>query len=452
MTGFGKLADLIIGVSKEALPQEAFEKIKDCLLDFFACSIVGSKDKIGSSIVDFTRSAGGLRESTVICGNLMTSCQMAALANGTMAHALDFDDLSSSIPGHPSAPVLPVALALGEKLSLSGKKILQAAIIGFEVECKVGRLTHPQLSKKGWHPTAILGTLGATACSGLLSGLEDAEMSQALGISSSLAGGLKANFGSMTKPLHTGMAAHNGIMAAELARRGWTAGSQPMEGRFGFLNNFAENCSLDTGFKEFAHPLEVISPGIRFKRYPSCGGTHPAIDALASLIRENNLNPRDIKRITCYVTPHIHAVAMKDKPTTRLEGKFSIPFCLATYLLHGKLELKHFQDETINSKEIKEMMGRIEIVEKPEFSEDGYSGQKTLVEIERESGEMLTEKIGTQKRPPGETFTEDELIGKYKNCLAGIIPEERANKILGGILDFENLTDIKEFMGLVRIP
>jgi len=450
MTASERLADLIVRASRRDLPREAIEKAKQCLLDFLTCAIVGSRDRIGEVITHCVRSSSGNRESTVIGAGVRTTVGEAALANGTMAHALDYDDVSFSMPGHPSAPVFPAALALGEKLSLPGRRILQAAVVGIETECKLGRATHPHLSRKGWHPSGVLGTFGAAACSAVLLGLDREKTAQALGISCSLACGIKANFGSMTKPLHTGVAARSGVMASVLAEAGWSAGAAAVEGQFGFLAIFAEGANLERAFAEFGDPFEVVSPGIRFKKYPSCAGTHAAVEALARLIREHDFGAGDIRGVVCRVTPFVRAVAVKDTPTTGLEGKFSIPFCLAVYLLKGALQLGHFSDELARSGAVREMAGKTEVVEDPELSPDGFSGCATVVEVMLADGRNFVRREDAEETNGGSSLTQEELAQKYRDCVVGLVPRKKAEKILEGIHHFDELPDVRGFMDELR--
>src|SRR6185437_6190249 len=199
----------------------------------------------------------------------------AALVNGTAAHALDFDDVSNSLGGHPSAPILPALFALGEVLDCTGKDFIAAYVAGFETETRIARGVHFHHYEKGWHPTATLGVFGAAAASCHLLGLDRAKTAQALAIAASLASGIKANFGTMTKPLHVGHTARSGLFAALLAEGGFTADNAALEHQQGFLMvyNGAGNFAADAILKDWGRPYDVVNPGPAFKQYPCCGST-----------------------------------------------------------------------------------------------------------------------------------------------------------------------------------
>jgi 2-methylcitrate dehydratase PrpD len=445
MTASQRLADLIVRSSQDDLPPVAFERAKDCLLDFAACSIAGAGDPVGRSIIRHVTTALGAGRSTVIGGAARVRADDAALANGTLAHALDYDDVSWSMPGHPSAPVFPAALALAEREGRSGQDVIRAAAIGIETECKLGRATDPYLSQNGWHPSAVLGTMGATACAAVLLRLDTAETAQALGIACSLAGGVKANFGSMTKPLHMGVAARNGVTAAELARDNWSAGAGAIDGEFGFLSAFAWRCSLDGVLDSFGEPLDIIDPGICFKRHPSCAGTHPAIEALAGLIRQHDLGAQDVCSVTCRTTPFVRSIAGKDTPATGLEAKFSLPFCLAVYLLERSLQLSHFSDETVHSDAVREMMAEVKVIEDPTLSPDGFSGCASVVHVTLRDGRRLAGRSDVRPAAGG-NLTAEELAAKFRDCVGALTTEQQRENILDHVRRFDELSSVDSFM------
>jgi 2-methylcitrate dehydratase PrpD len=448
MTGCEKLAGLILDAAERGAPDDAVEKATFCLLDFVTCTILGAADEVGRAITSYVSASDQAAECTVVGADAKAAAGAAALANGTMAHALDFDDVSVSMAGHPSAPVFPAALALGEKHGLAGGRVLLASILGIETECKLGGIMNPALSRGGFHPSSVLGTLGAAACAGVLRGLDRASMAHALGIAASLACGIKANFGTMTKPLHVGVAARNGIMAAALARRRWTAAPDAIEGRSGLLASFAAGGDLDALDAAFGNPFEVVSPGIRAKRYPSCAGTHCAIDALAELAAAHELQAADVRRIRCRVTPFARTVAAADVPATGREARFSVPFCLAVRLSRGSVGPEHFRDALVAAGPIADLMGRIEVVADPALSPDGFSGFAAAVELTLGDGRKLTRTRDVDPPPgPGESSA-GGIVEKFRRHAEPLLGECRAQRILDGVKGFAALQEIRTFMGL----
>jgi 2-methylcitrate dehydratase PrpD len=216
-----KLADVIVDTTYEKIPAEAVRKGKECILDTLGCMLAGCKSTEGSIMLKYAEGIEGRQEASIVGFGLKTNSHVAALVNGTLGHALDFDDAQDSLMGHPSTVIFPTVLALGETMKSSGKAILEAFLIGFEVACKIGKGTNPHLYNNGWHSTNAIGVLGATAAAAKLSGFDSARTAVALGIAASLAGGLRANFGTMTKPFHAGQAAENAIVANHLAALGF---------------------------------------------------------------------------------------------------------------------------------------------------------------------------------------------------------------------------------------
>src|SRR4051795_13516341 len=258
------------------LPPEAVHWAKNAILDTIGVTLAGAAEPC-TRIVARVLNTGAERGECLIFGTDRRAALLdAALINGTAAHALDFDDVSNSMGGHPSAPIVPALFAAGETLDSTGRDIIAAYVAGFETETRIGRGVNLHHYEKGWHPTATLGVFGAAAACSHLIGLDRAKTAQALAIASSLASGIKANFGTMTKPLHVGHAARGGLFAAMLAREGFTANDAALEHRQGFLSVFngAGNFNTDEILADWGRPYDLVSPGIGIKQHPCCGSTH----------------------------------------------------------------------------------------------------------------------------------------------------------------------------------
>ena len=257
-----QLAQLIAETTYEQLPASAVTQAKRALLDIIGVTLAGHGEAAGQIITAFVKDAGGHQEAAILGTSLYTSPALAALANGTLGHALDFDDVTFHLRGHPSAPVVPAVLALGQALVASGKDVITAFVIGVEVEAKIGKAMTSAHLRRGWHPTATIGTLGAVAAAAKLFRLTGPQVQMALGIAASKAAGLRQNFGTMTKPLHAGEAARNGVEAAQLAQRGFTADPHILDSRFSFFNVFVGEGEFvpETVIQEFGAPYEIITP------------------------------------------------------------------------------------------------------------------------------------------------------------------------------------------------
>ena len=269
----------------------------------------------------------------------------AALANGTAAHALDFDDMCFVSLAHPSAPLVPAVLAAAESERLPGRAVLDAYVVGFEIEARLGRVMNPRHYQRGWHCTSTLGTIGAAAAVSRLLGLDAAAAGHALAIAASEASGLKENFGTMVKPLHAGLAARNGVLAALLARGGMTASDAGDRRSAGFPARDGQRSERRSTRRSriSATRWEMLDTGVTVKLYPSCAGTHPSLDAILDLRRREGFGADDVERIDVDVDSIVPTILIYDRPASGLEGKFSLPFCAAAAVVYGRVGIDTFE-------------------------------------------------------------------------------------------------------------
>src|SRR5438876_2843274 len=312
------------------------------VLDTVGVALAGASERAAEIVrrVVSTESGGP-------CRLLGTTCcagpSNAALANGTAAHALDFDDMCFVSLAHPSAPLVAAALATAELAGGSGSVLLDAYLVGFELEARLGRVMNPRHYQRGWHCTSTLGTIGAAAAASRLLGFDAAASGHALSIAASEASGLKENFGTMVKPLHAGLAARNGVLAALLAQAGLTASVSAIEGRQGFLAAMdSESSALRPFIADLGGRWDILDTGITVKLYPSCAATHPALDALLDLKCRDGFDAADVDRIDIGVDAITPTVLLHEHPSTGLEGKFSMPFCAAAAVVDGHVGLATF--------------------------------------------------------------------------------------------------------------
>ncbi|MBI5969408.1 MAG: MmgE/PrpD family protein, partial [Deltaproteobacteria bacterium] len=427
------LAEFIMETKLVDIPAEARQFGKWAILDCLGVAMAGSKDPLSRSLMGLLEDMGGQPKASVWGKKLKTSSPLAALANGTFGHALDFDDINRTMRGHPSVPVLPAAMAVGEELQASGKEVLQAYLIGVEVETKLGAGLNPHLFEGGWHPTAILGVIGAAAAGAKLLKFSSDKICLALGIAASMASGLRQNFGTMTKPLHAGHAASSGVVATKLAQRGFTADRGIVEGKLGYAHAFAgpEKYDLDKIVAKLGNPFDILSPGVGLKRYPSCARTHPAIDAMLEMVLENDIHPEDVEAIACsgsYTTPQL---LIHSRPRTALEGKFSMEFCLALALLERKVELSQFKDKKVQDPKIQEMIKKVTFSIRPDLNTIENSGNpSTTVRILVKDGRELVKTVDEAKGTPENPLTPEEVRNKYRQCVQGIQPKKEAERTI----------------------
>ena len=373
----------------------------------------------------------------------------AALANGVAAHALDFDDMCFVSLAHPSCALVPAILAAGEIARAPGGALLDAYVIGFEVECRLGIAMNPRhYHERGWHGTSTIGTLGAAVASARVLGLRAAQTRHALGIAASAAGGLKENMGSMVKPLHAGMAARNGLMAARLAARGLTASADALDGPQGFLAAMdSQHLTLDPAAADLGVRWEILETGITVKLYPSCAATHPPLDALLDLKRETGFLHEHVESIDIEVDSMTPRLLLYDLPTTGLEAKFSMPFCAAAALVLGHPGVDTFEKPAIDDRAVQALMPRVRMRVNPAFDAAAPLSQAVVI-VSLRDGRVLTRAADGARGYPGR-LSSDELAAKFVSCARRTLTPERVAGAWAGLQRIEQLADVRELTALL---
>ena len=443
-----QIARFIVGTDYDNIAAEAVRLAKDAILDGLGVTLAGSTEPASVIITRYVMELGGATQAGVIGSGFKAPASLAALANGTMAHALDYDDVLVLMSGHPTVPVLPVVLALGEMGHSPGKDVLAAYIVGVEVEGRVGSGIGRRHYAVGWHSTATLGALGAAAAASKLLGLGVAETRMALGIAASEAGGLRQNFGTMTKPFHAGNAAKNGIIAAMLAEKGFTADESILETPFGFcavLGGEGEY-NLARMTENLGHPFAVVEPGLDMKPYPCCRITHRCIDAILHIIEEYHPAVEEVAEVECQTSPFSPQVLIHHRPKTALEGKFSMEYCMARALLDGEIKLAQFSEEKVLDPKVQELLQRVKYVH-PEAVE----GQRLpeVVTVKLRDGRKYSHEVLIAKGAPGNPMTIAELQVKYRDCANLVLPHADTERSLELVTHLEEVKDIAELATLV---
>jgi 2-methylcitrate dehydratase PrpD len=452
MTIAAELARRIDTIRYDELPADAVAWAKVGLLDTVGVTLAGAGQdcaRIVSGVA--THSAG----PALLFGTARSVAPLdAALINGTAAHALDFDDCSNSMGGHPSSPVLPALFALAGTRKISGRDFIAAYVAGFETETRIARGVNFHHYEKGWHPTATLGTFGAAAASAHLLGLDAERTAVALSLAASLASGIKANFGTMTKPLHVGHASRNGLMAALLAADGFTAGESAFEHAQGFflVFNGAGNFSAEAVLADWAAPLDILKPGIAIKQYPCCGSTHPAIDAMLALVEEHALTPAMVERIDSWTHPRRLAHTNRPSPKSALDAKFSVQYCLARALMHGRIRLEHFEGDAYGDRDVRALLPRIHAAPHPDMemaSTDHFGGE---VRIATRDGRNLSAKVDRPLgRGPEKPLPRERLEAKFLDCAGRALQPAAATHALQLIGRFDDLDDVADLTRVLAL-
>jgi 2-methylcitrate dehydratase PrpD len=448
-----QLAAFVVDTASADIPSQAYARAKEAILDGLGCALVGSPTAIGKMITHYVRNRGEAPHAGVIGSGFKTSAPLAALANGTMAHALDFDDVNWGMSGHPTVPLLPAVLALGQQIHVSGQEVLLAYALGFEVETKIGLGMNPRHYDLGWHATSTFGTLGAAAaCAKLLRlGVEKTRM--ALGIAASTAAGLRQNFGTMTKPLHPGQAAMNGVTAAQLAELGWTADADILEAPYGFCQLYAGagQFNLDSIAKQLGSPFELLATGVGIKQYPCCAFTHRALDGMLTLVQQHKLSADEVVAVECRVGRPTTEVLIHTRPQTGLEGKFSMQYCMAAALLDKRIGLLSFSDEKVRRPAVQQLCERVTMTPHPEAQRSGASGEElpVTVTVTLKNGRTLSAQVQHPKGHPANPLSAVALQEKFEDCAYGVLERPDIGQVIALVQGLEQVGDVGTLMDVL---
>jgi 2-methylcitrate dehydratase PrpD len=446
-----ELARRINALSFNELPQEAVQAAKVGILDTVGVTLAGSREDTTRIVENVTLYA--MDGPSLIFGRGRHAGPLdAALVNGTASHALDFDDMNNTLGGHPSAPILPALFALADDIGASGRDFIAAYVAGFETECKIGLGVNFHHYTHGWHPTATLGVFGAAAACARLLKLPEDRTATALAIAASLACGIKANFGTMTKPLHIGHCARSGLFAALLARDGFTANAGAFEHKQGFLNVFNGEGHYDAGriLPAWAKPLDIVRPGIAVKQYPCCGSTHSALDALLGLIREHKPAPGDVERVDVWTHSRRLEHTNRPEPKSDLDAKFSVQYCMARALIDRRIAIEHFEGKRYDEPAIRSLLPRVHAATytTAQFPEDNHFGAE--VKLTLQGGRVLAAKVDEPFGRTSENPLPAALLKeKFENCATRALPKERVGQLYSAIHGFENLKDVREVTAII---
>lgn len=430
-----------LGPSQIIAAQQA---ISDCL----ACTIAGSVTPTSVIVRRVAEASSAKGACTVIGGVHGLSPQSAALANGTAAHALDYDDILWTQYGHPSSTVWSAALAVGESIGASGQDVILAYAIGVQINGKLGRLVNPMHYAHGWHATASIGVIGAAAAAASLMRLTPQQTAMALGIAASQACGVRRNFGTMTKPFHAGNAARGGVLAAELALEGFTSDLTVFEGEFGWAKtlNARSVPTAEALTSQLASSWELDEPGVVFKRYPACGATHCALDAMLAIRVENDLLASDIEKIICDASPFAKTVLLYPRPKTGLEGKFSMEFSLAIAAAYGQAGLAQYDDKSVSDPVVLALLERIVFQSRADL-EPGVSADAVPAEVTVHArGKIFSRKVLVPSGDPRNPMTRNQRQEKFLGCLTGILTLGNAQRMFDSFEHLEDFSSLAELM------
>lgn len=445
-----KLTNFIADINYSMLPQESINIAKKCLLDGLGVTLAGACHPAARKLQNFCKNLNCSSRTSILGSDIKTSPPLAALVNGTMCHVLDFDDTNWIIRGHPTTVLLPTILAVAEDLGVGGKDILLAYILGFEVACKIARAINPGHYDRGYHSTSTIGIFGAVTAAGKLLKLTPKELAYAFGIAGSKSSGLRANFGTETKSLHAGMAAHDAITAVLLAKNGYESNSSILDSEWGFGHVMCPKANFASSFEKLGEPFDIVFSSVTVKRYPSCARTHTALDALFELLEKTGIRLSDIAGIKCGTDEECFNILIHPLPNNGLEAKFSMPYCIAKGCIDGELTLAAFEDKNIKDPSVRDLMQHIDHYADPSIIEKGYDLRASAkIIIKLKDGRTFENTVCSAKGGPENPLSFEELADKFSICAKSIIDLENIDKIIHLISRFEHITNLNTIIKLL---
>ena len=434
-------------------PAAARRAARSAILDTVGVALAGSAEPAARMVRALAAEEGGAPRCGILGTYARTGAGWAALANGTAAHALDFDDMCFVSMAHPSAPLVAAGLAAAELADAGGAALLDAYCVGFEIEAVLGRVMNPAHYEQGWHATSTLGTIGAAAAAARLLGQDEATTVRALAVAAAAASGLKESFGTMVKPLQAGLAGRNGVLAAMLARTGFTAPDRAVDGAQGLLVAMQGRArALGDAADGLGRDWEIVDGGVTVKLYPSCAATHPAIDTLIDLRAEHRLTPADVEAVEIGVDAVTPTVLIHDRPRTGLEGKFSMHFCAASAVAHGRVDLRTFESAGVSDPVTRDLLPRVTMRVDPALGVDQPPLTEAAVTVRLADGRRFARRVRGARGYPDRPPSAAELDAKFLACAARAVSPPAAAAALAWLRDIERQPAVSALAELVREP
>lgn len=433
------LAQFIVDTKFENLPADVVEAAKIAILDGFANMLAGSTQELATIIGEYVQESGGTPQSSVIGWGYKTNSVSAAFANGVFGHCLDYE-IQGFPPTHGTSSCLPSALALGELNEVSGKKIIEAYVLGWDIQGRL-RAASAAASNPAFHPPGMVGPLGGAAAGAKVLGLDTHQTQMALGIAASRAGGLTANTGTMVKSTHPGNAARMGAEAAILAGKGYTANDSVLDAPNGYAEAlFQGNVDWDLATGRLGNPYRLADPGYDIKRFPAQVYMQNPIEAVLNLKQEHNLEAGMVDQLTIHRQGRGHSGPI---PKSGLDGKFSVEYCAAVALLDGQVVIDSFTDRRRFAPDMEEALGKIKV--DPVEQEPGV----VKVSAQLKDGRTVTGECRGFKGSARNPMSREERMFKVWDCVGRALPQQDAEKMIAMLEDLENVPNIATLMHIV---
>src|ERR1700692_1868310 len=440
------VGQFVLQTKYESIPAEVIELGKKSILDGFGLALAGSRAKSGPISRKYIEQCGANEKATVIGTAMKTSPRFAALLNGISIHADDFDDTQLAAAKdrvygllmHPTVPVLPAIFALAHQRAVTGKEWMLAYQIGAEVECKIAEAISPRHYQDGFHTTGTCGPFGSAAACAKLLKFDLGKTLNSFGLAGSQSGGLRENFGTMTKPFQAGHAAESGLRSVQLADLGWTAATQILEAKRGFFHAAGGSFDPAAILGKLGAPWCFATPGVSLKPYPSGSLSHPAMTEMMRLIELHDIRPAQVKQVEVGANHAMTQALLHHQPQTGLDAKFSMDFCMGILLLTRKAGLAQFTNAVVQRPDVKEMVAKVRYTIDPEAEAAGFDKMTSIIKITLKSGKVISGGANFGKGPPADPMTFEETAAKFRGCAEyAEWPKTKTDALIAFVADME---------------
>jgi 2-methylcitrate dehydratase PrpD len=439
-----QLAEFVAHRERLTLDGAVLRTVRTGFIDTIGVMLAGRDEPVTAIVRRFVEARHSTRQDArLLFGHHRAATRDAALVNATAGHALDYDDVG--LMGHPSVVLVPALLAEGEHAHMSGMALMRAYVVGYEVWAELASRDQDRLHLKGWHPTAVFGVVAVAAAIAAARRLDAATSRHALAIAASMAGGLIANFGSMTKPFHAGQASAAGIDAVDLAQAGMTAAPDAFEHHAGYLAALSPAGRVDreSPASSLGKTLRIASMGLAVKKYPMCFATHRTLDAMLDLVKAHDLTPGHVTQVRARIGRAQASMLRNHAPVTGLEAKFSLEFAVAAALVSRKVGLAELTDSFVNRPEVRSIFGRVRI----DTTDTVSAAEPTLaasdrVVVETSDGRQYDSgEVAGTRGDANSPVSREEMQAKFIDCVQGV-PDIDAQALFERLLHLEGVDDV----------
>jgi 2-methylcitrate dehydratase PrpD len=437
-----RLAERASTVSYEALPETVRELARQCVLDYYGVALAGADDPLAAILLAELSEAGGAPHASIVGSKAKLPALSAALVNGAIGHALDYDDVNLAMPGHPSVAILPGLLALAEERKSSGREVIAAFVAGYEIACRIGMALRPGHYDRGFHATGTVGAFGATAACAHLLGLNAEGTARALGIAGTQAAGLKSQFGTMCKPFHAGKASQSGLLAARLAARGLSSRPDLVECEQGFALTHGPDFNPEAALAEPANGFHIFAN--LFKYHAACYLTHGPIECAREIRERHGVRPEQVARMTLSLDKSCDRVCNIPAPTDGLEAKFSLRHTVAMALAGvDTASLGAYSRETAGDPVLVQLRDKLAL----DFHE-GWPQAKAELKVALTDGRMLKTSHDAGI-PSGDIAGQRErLVAKFDALAEPVLGAGRTRELRAAILALDTLANVSALANL----